>query len=230
MIISHRHKFIFIKTNKTAGTSIEISLSQFGADGDVITPLPPEDEATRRNLDYRGPQNYLAPIADYGPKDLARLLIRGTKKHRYYSHISAREIKKQIGEGVWRDYYKFCFERNPWDRLISLYYWKNTSEPRPALSDFIESGAPSILKKRGIDLYTIDGEIVVDKVCLYENLEKDLEAVRTHLGLPRTLVLPRAKSSHRKDKRCYREILNREQQQRIGELFSREINIFGYEF
>ncbi|MEL6382956.1 MAG: chondroitin 4-O-sulfotransferase, partial [Cyanobacteria bacterium J06626_18] len=29
MIISHEYKFIFLKTRKTAGTSIEIALSKF---------------------------------------------------------------------------------------------------------------------------------------------------------------------------------------------------------
>ncbi len=28
MIISHRHSFVFVKTTKTAGTSVEIALSK----------------------------------------------------------------------------------------------------------------------------------------------------------------------------------------------------------
>ena len=47
MIISHRHRYIFIKTHKTAGTSVEISLSRFAGPDDVLTPVAPRDEEVR---------------------------------------------------------------------------------------------------------------------------------------------------------------------------------------
>lgn len=50
------------------------------------------------------------------------------------------------------------------------------------------------------------------------------------LKLPEPLVLPRAKSGYRKDKRHYRDLLNDEECQRIAKLFAREIELFGYEF
>ena len=38
MIISHKHKFIFLKTRKTAGTSVQIALSGIcDQDLDIIT-------------------------------------------------------------------------------------------------------------------------------------------------------------------------------------------------
>ena len=41
MIISHARSFIFIKTRKTAGTSVEVYLSQHCGPEDVITPIQP---------------------------------------------------------------------------------------------------------------------------------------------------------------------------------------------
>ena len=44
MIISHEHKFIFLKTKKTAGTAIEAALSELCGPSCVITPYREESE------------------------------------------------------------------------------------------------------------------------------------------------------------------------------------------
>ena len=58
MILSHTRRFIFIKTRKVSGTSMEISLSKNCGGDDIITPISYEDELVR--LDEGGclPQNY----------------------------------------------------------------------------------------------------------------------------------------------------------------------------
>ena len=43
MIASHQHRFIFLKTRKTAGTSVEIALSKVCGPDDIITEISPED-------------------------------------------------------------------------------------------------------------------------------------------------------------------------------------------
>lgn len=208
LIISHKHKFIFIKTNKTAGTSIEIALSKFCGSDDIITPIDEKDEKIRQEFGYRGPQNYTG----------------------FYNHISAEEIKEKIDKKVWKEYFKFCVERNPWDRFISFYYFKNPKEPRPELSTYIDDPIVNNLKKYGYHNYTINDEIVVDKICLYENLKEDLKEVSKLLELPTTLELPNAKAGFRKDKRPYKEVLSTYIEKKIVKIFSEEIALFNYEF
>jgi hypothetical protein len=230
MIISHKHRFIFLKTNKTAGTSVEIALSKFCGPDDVITPISPEDEQTRRALGHRGPQNYFAPWRDYGLRDVAARVLKKRRKMRYFNHISGREVRALVGEEVWNGYYKFCFERNPYDRVISHYYWCNRTEPRPPLSSFIHSPQAMALKRRGYGIYTIDGAIAVDRICRYEAIDEELEEVRKVIGLPEPLVLPHAKARTRADTRNYREVLGQDERDWVARFFGEELKLMGYRF
>ena len=57
MILSHKYKYIFIKSFKTASTSLEIALSKFCGTKDIITPIIDEDEKIRKANGFNGPQN-----------------------------------------------------------------------------------------------------------------------------------------------------------------------------
>jgi hypothetical protein len=210
MILSHRHKFIFIKTKKTAGTSIEIALSGICGDDDIITRISPEDEVKRRGLGFRGPQNDV---------------VRGARL--FHNHIPAANIRALVDTEIWNTYFKFCFERNPWDKVVSLYFWKHQAEPRPTLSEFIRSGKVGLVS--GFPRYTIDGKIAVDRVCMYEDLGPELARIREELNLPQIPVLPRAKSRFRDDRRPYYEILSPADKAEIARIFAWEIAQFKYE-
>jgi hypothetical protein len=233
MILSHRHRFLFLKTSKTAGTSLEIALSEHCGDDDVITPISAEDEALRRELGFRGPQHHLRKR-----RGLARVLpgpVEGARTAKrdllFYNHMPAREIRERVPTEVWDGYFKFCIERNPWDRFISFYYWRTKDqEPRPTISQFLDSDLPLRLKKRGSSLYSIEGQVVVDRVYRYEDLPGMLADLTKRLELPKPLVMPHAKGRYRKEKVHYRELLTAEEGRRIGELFADELELYGYRF
>ena len=92
----------------------------------------------------------------------------------------------------------------------------------------VTSEAPLILKKRGLNLYCINGKIAVDKVCLFENMSDELTFLQQRLNLPEPIILPSAKSSFRKDKRPYYEILTTDEIEKVAELFQEEMRLFGY--
>ena len=211
MILSHRYRFIFIKTTKTAGTSVEIALSRHCGPDDIVTPITAIDEPLRREMGGRGPQNHLG--SDGTPL--------------FYNHISARDVRELVDDDTWRTYFKFCIGRDPWERVVSLYYFRYQLEPRPALSEVIEKLAAD-LKWRGSDLYTIDGAVAVDRIVEYGRLAQELEEIRLSLGIPEALRLPRAKDGFRPDRRSYRELLTDAEIEMVGTVMSDEIDLLGY--
>lgn len=230
MIISHKHNFIFLKTSKTAGTSIEIALSKFCGPNDVITPISSEDEKLRSELGYRGPQNYLPDDSNNCARSIIRKLLRQKQHRKFYNHIKAKKVKPLVGNLVWNNYFKFCVVRNPWDRVVSQYYWRCKSEPRPSISEFLEAGAMRSLKRKSEGVYLINQKVATNSFCRFENLLEDLEDIREKIGLPESLNLPQAKAGYRKGKKNYRDILSESEKNKVAEFFSDEIELLGYKF
>jgi hypothetical protein len=227
MIVSHERRFIFLKTRKTAGTSIEIALSRHCGPRDIITPISPADESARAGPGMRGAQHWVKPFHELGWSDWLRLASRGHREH-LYNHVHARAVRRRVGRQVWRAYFKFCVERNPWDRAVSLYFWRTRKmDPRPPLAGFLRGLDPGLLTNWPI--YTLKGSLAVDRVLRYETLADDLAAAAAHLGLP-ALELPRAKGDHRADRRSYRELMGAAERDLIADVCRREIEAFGYSF
>lgn len=217
-----------IKVPKTAGTSLEIALSKYLGDSDVVTRIGKEDENTRRSLGYNGPRNYNIPFRNYRRLDLARIVLRG-RRARYQQHSGAFDIKPYLGEHNWDNYFKFAFERNPWDKVISAAWWRGAaSSSASQMSKYITSGKLNDVP--GFEMYSINNSIAVDKVFLYENLVSALEEICERVRLPELPVMPNSKGSTRLDRRHYREVLSEDARAEISRAYAREIAHFGYKF
>jgi hypothetical protein len=219
VIINHSFKFIFIKTRKTASTSIEIALSRFCRPGDIITPITADDEKIRASLGYAGPQNY-------------NLSLRGPDLHpvprQLFNHMSAKQVREIFPE-IWQDYFKFCFERNPFDKAISRYFWERRKPLTPtSISDFLKSAPRWMLSNW--DLYSDERGVIVDFVGKYETLEAELEFVKETLKLPDKVSLPaqKAKGGFRTDNRHYREVLTPADRHLIEQVCAKECHQFSY--
>jgi hypothetical protein len=229
MIINHKYRFIFVKTRKTAGTSIEIALSRYCGPDDIVTKITERDEATRAALGYQGPVNHLLPRERWTTRDWFRHYVR-REEIRYRNHMPALEIRARIGPDIWNSYYKFCFERNPWDRTISAYYWDNRSLGQlPEFEPWLKSPKRSRIMSNW-PLYAIDGQIAVDKVYRYEDLRGALDELVQRLSLPGPLELPDAKRQTRKDRRPYQELYSAQAREYVARVCAPEIEAFGYRF
>lgn len=227
MIISHSRKFIFLKTRKTAGTSVEIALSAICGPGDVITTISPRDEEMRARQTNRSAQNFHVPFGRYSGRDWGRLVIKG-KRQRFYNHNPAAHVLDYVDPEIWQEYFKFCFERNPWDKVVSSYFWEKKRAPDLEFSSFVLSGRAN--KVCDFDLYSMSSEIVVDRVYRYENLEHDLQDAYSRLGVSAEPALPRAKGGVRGVRGDYRKMFDDQTRDKVARVFAREIAHFGYEF
>ena len=228
MIISHKYKFIFVKTKKTAGTSIEVFLSQCCGENDILTPINPHIEPhLARN--YKGIWNPLPELIERREYKIRSTVRKIRKKKKFYNHIPAWLIRNRIPKRIWNDYHKFCVERNPWDKTLSHYYMINDRAGGGlTLDQYFKAGDFCL----NFPLYTdLKGGLIVDKVIKYESLIAELNQVFGMLGISFNGTLgARAKSDHRKDRIPYQQVITGEQRAIIEKVFAKEIAIHGYAY
>lgn len=236
-----------MKTAKTAGTSIEVYLSQICDSKDVFTPFSEPEEGHL-------PRNYLG-IFNPAPelKKKLKLWWSGYKVdfsasfsdfvtlRKYFHHIPAWQIANRVPRQVWDNYYKFCVERNPWDKVVSGLNWYNKKyRTKLSIDQYLSMCSSRIqARKHGVgicpfNLYNysdpITGKQLVDKIIFYENLAPELEKIFLCLGIDTPNRFDVYAKSGFRDNRSYREVFNSAQQARVEKLFKGEIELHGYTF
>jgi hypothetical protein len=232
MIISHEHRFIFLKTKKTAGTAIEAALSELCGPRDVITPYREESEAERRGV---GPQNYRIdhPLKPKRPL-IKRILMRPERLYHpsvgYYEHMPAATVRAYAGEEVWRSYFKFAFDRNPWDRQVSWYLYKTKSKSsRPSFERFMASRRRAYVNNH--EIYMQGDALAVDFLGRYESLEADLNTALARAGVKRRISVPKVNVTPNKTGVSdYRSYYSPKMRDLVAEWYQPEISLLGYGF
>ncbi|MBY6159179.1 sulfotransferase family 2 domain-containing protein [Pseudooceanicola nitratireducens] len=188
MILSHEKKFIFLKTRKVAGTSLEIVLSQLCGPRDILTlfggrlNIVQEDEAQRLARSGRRAQNYEMPLSGYSLWQRLTGLPRRNPIRLYYEHMPAERLKDLTPPAVWSEYFKFSVIRNPFDFAVSNYHWyRKTGRTEQDFRSFLLDNAWAQTVNSRIT--EIDGEPVVDFMLRYEYLAEDLVTLSEHLNI-----------------------------------------------
>ena len=261
MIVSHKHRFIFLHSRKTAGSSVCVSLARnLGPDDLQLSALSETYEAnipfTARVIKeaaawQKQNQTVLQRLASIKPTSPSRK-AKNTKLNllkKYQQVLNEPQPQHSYATSLqaafpdeFANYRKFSIVRNPWTKTVSDYFWriKNVQSP-PSFADFVratENGDSlnDIVRLRYHDnwpIYTIDNEIVADRIIRFEALEDGLKETCSAFDIPFDGWLPNAKGNHRPKtgkKASPASYYTDELRDTVGRLYENEINAFGYSF
>ena len=217
MLISHVRRFIYLKTRKTAGTSVEIYFEPFCVD--------PERYSGERH--HREPE-----VSQWGVVG-----SRGFAAGTWYNHMPAARVLELTGEDIWNAYLKFCVIRNPLDKVVS-WFWHSVSDPIRAelvnadfalVRNFFAEWTATRSFPEDRSIYSIGGAPVVDEFVRYERLLPDLQSLCARLDVPwQPERLGRYKSEYRKRPESFEDYYTKEAVHRVREAFAWEMEYFNY--
>ncbi|MEM1379097.1 MAG: sulfotransferase family 2 domain-containing protein [Pseudomonadota bacterium] len=215
MIVSHTHKFIFLRTEKTAGSSLSQALKDMGGPGDFAADMA------------------RPAWAKYSPVHHGALKRKLPSRFGLHVHATAAQARHVLGTEVFDSYFKFAVERNPWDRQVSLYMhrcWKTGR--KPAFDRDIRSliyRSTEHVRLQNWPVYAIGDRVVADFILRYETFDQDLETLWQKLAIA-PLALPRKRSEYREERPHYSTYYTDESRELVGRWYAREIAALGYSF
>lgn len=163
------------------------------------------------------------------------------------SHRKIIDYKDLFSKKQFKKYYKFTFVRNPWDRLVSTYFFlkkggltdkdKVWAEKHLGQYDnfkdfvsgwLIEENISNSLhfQHQHVFLENENGKIEVDFIGRFENLESDFKIVTKNIGIDRELK--KTNVSHRDSD--YRKYYDTKTANIVRKVYSKDIELFNYEF
>lgn len=213
-LISFKYRFIFVKTTKTAGTSIETDLSQRLEDEAIVTPIiPAEDGHVARNyLDEAG-----EPL--------------------FFNHMPASLIRDRLGEQTFGQMTRICVEREPVEKCISHFHMLRNSAIHNPDGAYQHSWADYVAEKKfPNDVFRYsenrDGQRVsmMTHILRYDRLSQDLPALLADLGIPDFHLTTRAKSEYSRNRLISPEQVTPEQRATIYEAFAPSLRVSGIDW
>lgn len=212
---------------KTAGTSIEVTLSPICGDNDVFSIVRPIEEGHKP----RNNKGFFNPLPELikGHRIPRKTLSEFYHRYKFGPHHSAAVIRDRIPKKIWNSYFKFCVERNPFDKVVSMY--KMNQSNKKVKKEFAEWIQMDERLPYNYPLYTNKKkDILVDKIIYFENLNDQLIRMFRDLNVPFNGLTSNAKGNFRIGSDTYTNYYYDETKKVIEEKFKFELDLHGYKF
>lgn len=212
-MISHKYKCIFIHIPKTAGTSIEALLCDSQDYVDMDKHGHKQALGLNRGELKGGHHRQHFTYAELFSNGFSRCCWSHQDERFKLSEEEYQRAHAPLDKIIERDYLKFAFVRNPLDRLVSEYTWRQYAYNRGTSDIYVSKKAPADFKDFVLHLenylspqdahvwpqykfiYDDNRKSQVDYVGRFEELNKGLQEIAQLIGSSFGGV-PRLQSSH----------------------------------
>lgn len=162
----------------------------------------------------------------------------------YKDHLTASQAMKHISPRDWEQLFTFTIVRNPWDRMVSLYFYRAKKGQIPtglSFKDYISQlkspryNCSNSMHYRpsyyyGAAEFILDKKenVIVDYIGKFEERESSLKYISKRINCPTLgkLCLQKAKPSEKH----YSMLYDKECRELVSKVYARDIELFGYEF
>ena len=157
----------------------------------------------------------------------------------FHVHAKAYEIKEKLGSTIFDCYYKFTFVRNPFDFLVSLYFYISQDENHRhhgvvSNMSFLEFLRWHIANNSPCQLDSVaephNAKRLVDYIGRFETLEKDLATIQERLGLEIRSNIKHKNPSLKRKSKGYKGYYDEEGRNLVENYFRADLDLFGYDF
>ena len=213
MLINWRKNYLFVHVPKTGGTS--------------ITQLLKHD-CNRAFLPLRLVGYALDTRLHTLPEPLFPLFG-------YPYHVAARDLRRQWGAPRYDALFSFAFVRNPWDMVISEYFYIQKKWDHPLKAKVRRLGSFSRYlhwkletgyhRNQSAWLTDAEGRIIVERIGRFKSYERDATEILQRIGRTETLLHRNATA-----KAPFREYYDDTLIGLVAEMYAEDIDRFGYSF
>lgn len=222
MLLSHKKRFIFIHIYKTAGMTV---MNEFLLYARLRDRLVHEYKTSRLICSV---VTFILGWQNGGYKQFAG----------HHMHAKASELYEEMRESF-ENYFKFTFVRNPFDHLVSLYFYVGQVKRHPLhdqaknnnFSEFIKWYIDTNPEKQIDFLLSQDRKTnLVDFIGRYECLNQHLNQVKAGLGMEQSEDVARRNVSVSRKAKDYRECYSQTSVDLVQDYFRDDLDILGYCF
>jgi len=213
LVISKKYKYIFFHLPKNAGVSISRTL------------ISQEKSLQLKRYNSFFLRNF------FKTRDNYYFSIKKKKIFFFRSHITCGEFYRIMNDEPILDYFKFAVIRNPWDRMVSRFFYSkkiSTKFRNYTFNEFVDYDIEHNLDVLKQYEFCSDNKknFCLDKVIKFENLNNDFNDVCYKIYKKKNILNHFNQSKH-KD---YQEYYDLNTKNKIYNYCKKDIDFFEYEF